>query len=720
MAEKDTTTSANAAAAPRGPETQRERWVKYGGNVLLASVVVILLAIGITYFATRTRARIDTTQAGTYSLKPQTRAILRDLKQPVRVVSLYTQPDERMPPEEQQEKRAQIARVSDLLEEYERNSGGRIDAEVVDPLKQPTKVDALIAEVTEKYAGEVQKYRAFLEAYPKRLDEVKRLVTDAAAQVPVLPLANDNTPQSVQLAIQTIPALSEQLDKQKQSIDRLTQQKPPDYKGATDAVQQGMDLLSQLCERIAQEFQAARDDKALAEPMRKFLADSVPRYEAIKKAADAITADIGKLGELKLDELRQNLREEDAILVMGPKEMRSLSHRQVWQGDPNARRMVADGAELKPRFAGEQQLTSAVLALTQEKRSKIAFVRAGGPPLTQAGNPFTGAGGPLSLIADRLREYNFEVLEKDLSGMWAAQQQMQQQGMPPMPEPSEEEIKDAIWVVVSVQTGPTPMGNADIGTRVADHLRAGGSAMVLFEPQGDNLNAALADWGVSARTDVIGVHETSPATGAPTGDFINEAKRIPYVFVVNEYGDHMLAKPLRSLDAPMIAPVPVQVTAKAGVDAAPLLPIPTSPQSWGETDIDSVRNDTPKYNEGVDLKGPLFAGAAAQKKDGGRLVALGSVQFVTNDMLRVPDAELRRRGYLVSRFPGSAELFTNGVLWLAKMEPMIAISPAAMEVNRIENIGPRALGFWRVGVRMIGLPLAVILAGTFMYVRRRD
>ena len=43
-----------------------------------------------------------------------------------------------------------------------------------------------------------------------------------------------------------------------------------------------------------------------------------------------------------------------------------------------------------------------------------------------------------AFVADRLREYNIEVLEKDISGQWQMQaMQMQMQGMPLAPEPSD-------------------------------------------------------------------------------------------------------------------------------------------------------------------------------------------------------------------------------------------------------------------------------------------
>src|SRR3954467_10117741 len=110
----------------RGPESQHERWVKYGGNVVLATVVVVLLAAGVTWIATRYRLRRDTTESGLYGLKPQTKAGLHDLKQPVEIVSLYTRPDptprrDKREEAERLDQEARANRVADLLDEYERN-----------------------------------------------------------------------------------------------------------------------------------------------------------------------------------------------------------------------------------------------------------------------------------------------------------------------------------------------------------------------------------------------------------------------------------------------------------------------------------------------------------------------------------------------------------------------------------------------------------------------
>src|SRR5439155_25180821 len=175
----------------------------------------------------------------------------------------------------------------------------------------------------------------------------------------------------------------------------------------------------------------------------------------------------------------------------------------VWQDDSRNQRSLPLGQTLRPRFAGEQQISTAILALNQNKKPKVAFVRGGGPPLTTA-MQFPFRGGPLSDVASRLKQYNFEVSEKDLSGMWAMQSQMQQ--MPTPPEPGEEQIKDAIWIVVTTPTQQqSPMGGPppSVGPKVADHLKNGGSALIMFDLQTDAMPEVMKEWGIEVHTDAV-------------------------------------------------------------------------------------------------------------------------------------------------------------------------------------------------------------------------
>lgn len=715
------------------PETQKERWVKYGANVAIASVVVVLLAVAVTWLAQRFNRRVDTTAAGLYSLKPQTINVIRNNKSDIKIISLYTRtkPDVTYSTEDLGQMPDFAQAVADLLDEYKRK-GNKIDVEVVDPLEQPTKVDQLITEVTDKYGGEVQKYKAVCDEYPSTYDQIAKMAGEEAKKVQAaLPEqidAEGDLGQTLILTIATVQGFPKRLDSIKEGIEKRLKQKPPDYKGAVNSIESGMDILAQLAGRIIDDFGKLKDDSKAPAQVRAYMTESLPRYQQIKKLADDLGKKIKELGELKLDTLRQSLRERNAILVMGEKELRVIPFEKVWQVPDDARGYTPDGKP-RPRFAGEQQITSAILSLTSPSKPKVVFIRPGGGPLTQPGIPGFRPGGPLSMIAMRLMDYNFEVMEKDITGMWAMQAQMQ--GMRAEPEPTDDQIKDAIWVVLNLpsQQRSPMMPSPSVAPKLLEHLKNGGSALILTLPQVDPLSAALEEWGVKLRTDAIAVHEpVQSAPGARASDFIEEAQRNPVIFLLKDYGEHPLAKPLKSLEGVLLPMCLVEASEKPGFRMSRLVPVPQALKTWGETNLDAALRGTGtiEYNppKGASIDGdvppPLFAGAAVEKEKGGRIVVFGSVQFILNDMLSFADPTLAKQGIMVSRFPANGELFMNSIFWLAKMDPMLAISPAAMEVSRIAEMSPALLNTWRIGVLLVLLPGLVVIAGIVVYVTRRD
>src|SRR5208282_5333299 len=139
-----------------------------------------------------------------------------------------------------------------------------------------------------------------------------------------------------------------------------------------------------------------------------------------------------------------------------------------------------------------------------KQKPKVCFVRAGGTPLASDGMPPYIEAGRFSLVADLLRDYNFEVTDKDLTGQWA----YQSQGMGG-PEPTDADIADAIWVVFNPpnQSNPLGLGPQTISPKVADHLGANRPALIVTAAGGDNYQVALKSWGITMRSDLLCVHE---------------------------------------------------------------------------------------------------------------------------------------------------------------------------------------------------------------------
>ncbi len=706
------------------PESQKERWLKYGGNVVLATVVVILLAVLLVYLSERKSKRIDTTATGLYSLKPQTVNLIKDNTQKIKIISLYTKSkppvDEDAVDAPKVDTADQAEKVADLLEEY-RSKGKNIEIENIDPTSSPAKVEDLTAEVVEKYGGQVSKYKTFATTYSDKYKKIGELATAEAARVkplfeiPNLPEDLGQFFYGVSESFRTLPG---KLQEAQEESGKFLKEKPANYKGLTESVERSASRLSRLWGQIITQFNAVKDNKKLEMPdaVRKYMTDSLPRYQEMKKVADDLVAEVKGLGELKLDDLRTALKQRNSILIRGESEWKIIPYEKVWRSEPRRARGGPDEAAVPPRFAGEQMITTALWAMQHPQKLKVVFVRAGGEPVTQAGFPPFLPSGAFAGVSEQLREYNYEVQDKDLTGAAAMQQQQRMQA----PEPSDAEIKDAVWVVVGspiqqTQRGPAPT----ISPRVAEHLMNGGSALFLMDPKSDDMSVALKDFGIEVNTNALIVHELIKSVGAK-GDQVEEILKFPDLFAIRNWGDHPLTAPMRSLPGIIIDAVPVTVKPMAGVKSASLLPVPgapDAPKAWGETDFNALGEGKVEFNpDKGDIAPPLFAGAAAEK-DKSRVVVIGSSRMPTSGVIGFQDPDGRTRA---RRFPGNSEVFMNSIYWLSRQETMIAISPAAMDVSRISDMSRGAQSFWRVGVLLIGLPGAVILAGAAVWFARRD
>lgn len=701
-------------------ESLARRRLKYGSNVALSCVLAVALAAALVFLLQRRGVRFDATADRVYSLTPYTRAVLDALPERVRLVSLY--PRERQPDEPDY-----FTPVADLLQEYARRSS-RISVDLIDPSREPSKLDGLIAEVTARYGEELAPYKAFLDTIPGFVDRFKAWAEGEAQKVDALPIdgvTDRRLGQTLLVARATVRGLPERLEDARDNITRFLRGSLPDYRAAVERVELELQVLEQLLARVTEDFRALPPPPATPQAVSDYAAAAVEDFDRwLGEVREKLAAARG-LGELKLETLRQSIGRR-TILVMGEREMRVLAFEEVWPMPDDLRSFFLATSEQRPRrkFAGEQQLTTALQSLSQPQRRAVIIVRPGGVPLTQS--IFRPA--QFSQLARRLREANFDVLEKDLSGQFAMQARMQ--GIP-VAEATDEQMRDRrnVWLVVALGPAFGPMGPSPLSGALQQHLLEGGSAVVLTEPERDDLAVVLRDWGVSARTDAVIVKPVPDAAVAPSsGDLLEQAERIPYVYSSNRAGEHVLARAVNGQQMLLVAVSPVQYTEGEGRSAGFLLPAPRGVRTWGETGLPELFDGKPpEFDPATDIESrddqPLVAGVAVEKpaeQGPRRLVVLGSATSFSNSVLTIPDPELERRGLLVPRFPGNAELLMSSVYWAAGMDSLLAISPAAREVPRIRPIPDGQLAFLRWGVVMVGLPMTVVLAGAGVYWARRE
>lgn len=104
------------------------------GTSAIGIVLAAALLLGVNYLAARHWVRGDWTRTRIYSLSEQTKKVLADLEQPVRVTVFMTPQRSRLLPE-----------VKELLTRYQARSP-KIEVEYLDPERNPARAEALVKE----------------------------------------------------------------------------------------------------------------------------------------------------------------------------------------------------------------------------------------------------------------------------------------------------------------------------------------------------------------------------------------------------------------------------------------------------------------------------------------------------------------------------------------------------------------------------------------------
>lgn len=714
------------------PESQHDRRMKYGALVVFSTVAMILIAMMLTAMAQSHSARIDTTVGGTQSLRPQSLNTIRNLKEPVRIVALYAKF------KRESHEQDTFTPVFDLLNEYATKGKG-ITTELIDPDTQKDEFNKLVDDVTNKYGGEAKDYKQLLANQKDHDAAIEAFIKAEVPKFRALPfdtIQDQNLQQDISAAYMSLVVIyngnNGLLKQLSDAMDSDLNQQVPSYKDAIDDVKTTYTNLATLLGQFSQVMDIFKTNPAFPKDVKDYAPAAQARAAAVKKIVDDELDAINKLPPLKeLDEFKTQLKSQ-SIIVMTDNGYKILQFDQLWKV-PETSRFATESPDVQPQlaFAGEQQITAAIASLTGAPRPMVVFVRPGGPPVateTAPGQP------PLFVaLANRLKDYGFDVQEKDASGQSANQEEA------PVPEPTPEQMKSAVWVVVRFPNDTQPGEPSPMESMLEDHLRTGGSAMVLLFPTTDAMDSALGQMGIRAHTDEVIVHEALPPPERKTNDLVATAlQNSQLVFKLNQYGNHPIAQPLGGLDFLQAASVPVECEKDIpGVTATPLLPIPFSPHYWAAADAQSLLttehvhltfNPRPDPENGrmsgdVDdtPSNPLYGAAAAEKTGGARLVVVGSYVFASSDLVDLPDNEmLENHGVTVARLPGNGEFFLNSIFWLGHQDSLLAISPHALELARIKDLTPQTQNFWRVYVLFIGLPLAVLAVGLAVYGHRRD
>ncbi len=328
--------------------------------------------------------------------------------------------------------------------------------------------------------------------------------------------------------------------------------------------------------------------------------------------------------------------------------------------------------------SSEEDITNAIIKISREGKKVIYFLEGHG----EASLEETGDNG-YSIAKDELEKLAYEVKKLALA--------------------LEDNFPDDISLLVI--PGPQKDLLPNELETIKKYIQSGGRVFFMTDPEtAPVLTPYLEEYGVKLESDLI-VDTVSRLLG---GDY--------FMPVVNEYEPHSITDKFRyATFFPYARSVSPTEEKPEGINLEVIAK--SSQNSWSERQLDEQEVT---FNEEDDVGGPISLAMVAtiQPKQGtqpeqqppdditpkpeGRIAVFGDSDFVTN------------RYYYLS---GNGNFFLNTVNWLTEEEDLIAIQPKT-SFPRIIQLSP-SQGRLIFFVSLIILPLAVLITGISIWVRRR-
>jgi ABC-type uncharacterized transport system involved in gliding motility auxiliary subunit len=405
--------------------------------------------------------------------------------------------------------------------------------------------------------------------------------------------------------------------------------------------------IHQHLDKLFREYEAA----GMIDGKAHILIEYVDIYRQRKRAQEIAT--------------KYNLNQENIILVA-----KGERTREIRQGD-----LYEIENDQIIGFRGEKALTSAIIDVSSEEEDTIYFLVGHGEMRLDDVDPLRG----LSQLEAFLRERNYTLATLDLAL-------------------DADVPEDADLIVV-----PSPQ--ASLLPEEVEKLRRymserNGRMIVLIDPgRRHGMDELFYDWGVLA--DDMAVEDNGPDFRAQGGDLI-----------IRRFAEHPITELLVEYQITALFGQPRPVRTDPGSLNDPRLKVTqiigTSDYSWGERDYRT--QSPPQLDEGRDLSGPVAIATVSTRTagselginiPGGRFVAFGNSDFITNNRLR--------------SF-GNRTLFYNSMNW-------------ALSKNNLLNIATRPLENYQIVMSQKGLkrlllyyatiPGATALFGLMIFLIRR-
>ncbi|MDO7906975.1 GldG family protein [Paenibacillus sp. JX-17] len=316
------------------------------------------------------------------------------------------------------------------------------------------------------------------------------------------------------------------------------------------------------------------------------------------------------------------------------------------------------------QFSGEEKLTSALLGLTSDDQGKIVFLTGHEEvALSQMSNLNTALSGE-QVSTEELQLAQAGSVPKDADVLAI---------IGPQRDISSTELK-------AIQTYMQNGGKLYLSLGFNEDMKTGWK----------NLDALMGEYGVQDQHAVTIDHK--------------HASSMSILWSVPDFGTHEITDKLKASNLNPLLTLSVALKAKEQdqYEVTPLLQ--SSSDSYGETNLKDLLNNTTNNDKDQDPQGPLDLGFAVSSKDNKpKAVILGSSTFVQ-------DSEITTGG--------NRDLALNAFSYLREKSSGVTIRPREEAGYQVAYLTAKQ-GSYIFTAAVVGIPLLFVMIGSLLWWRRR-
>jgi len=258
--------------------------------------------------------------------------------------------------------------------------------------------------------------------------------------------------------------------------------------------------------------------------------------------------------------------------------------------------------------------------------------------------------------------------------------------------------QDASVIVIA---GPKkPLTDGEV-TLLDTFIKNGGSIVVMEDPV---IDTQFGDSPDPLANDLAQNYGINLGNNVVVDAYGYQAFQNPYFAVGYQYATHVITQKMSTKGTGFQSARSISADDSVGTDYNKTQLILTVDQSWGETDMASIQNNSVKFDQGADLVGPVpLAVVAEGTNKGGRMVVFGDSDFASNAYYG---------------FYGNSDMIVNSIDWAAKEENLISLTPKTTVDRYLVQPQAYTMGLILLG-SMVVLPGIVLVAGIGSWLTRR-